>query len=309
MPSSRIISGPAAARRAGAGARPSAARCSGRRATSATPRSQNAPRADSSERLGLGRARDHRRGRRPRARRRARRRASSSVGERRRRSPGCARSRRSRRRADAVGAAARRRGGGTRCRGSGRRRCRLQAVDRLVAAVDEQHHGHLQPLLRGGRELGRRHQVRAVADHDVDLAAAGLAPCRMPEPGRDLVAHAREGELEVRRSSPGGVSHSFSRSPGLPAGGRDDPVARPHARVERRAAPRPAPSARPRAAARSASRSPRHAASAAATRLGACARRRRVQPAQRARAARRAPRARRRRAAAPTACRRRRRRR
>ncbi len=57
----------------------------------------------------------------------------------------------------------------------------------------------LDALGHGGDELGVEHQVRAVADHDDDLAlvAVGKEPALGPQAAGDLVSHARERVFDV----------------------------------------------------------------------------------------------------------------
>src|SRR2546430_1377370 len=70
-----------------------------------------------------------------------------------------------------------------------------QRADRREAVVLHQDDDELHALLHGGDQFLRHHEVRAVADHDVDLTV-GAGELR-PEAAGDLVAHARVPVLDV----------------------------------------------------------------------------------------------------------------
>ena len=76
-------------------------------------------------------------------------------------------------------------------------------------------------LLHGGHQLGRVHQVGAVADQDEDLAL-GLGQADA-QPGRDLVAHARVAEFEMTALAAGGIPE-LEQVSGRAARGGDDRV-------------------------------------------------------------------------------------
>ena len=77
----------------------------------------------------------------------------------------------------------------------------LEPADALVAVVLGDDDGDLQALLNRGHQLGRVHQVRAVADQDEDLAV-GLSQADA-QAGGDLVAHARVAEFEMTAPAAG----------------------------------------------------------------------------------------------------------
>ena len=71
----------------------------------------------------------------------------------------------------------------------------LEGQDALEAVVVEDDDRQLQALGDRGHDLRVHHQVRAVTDHHDDVAI-GIGQAH-PEPGHDLVAHAREAVLDV----------------------------------------------------------------------------------------------------------------
>ena len=70
-----------------------------------------------------------------------------------------------------------------------------QRADRRVAVVVDEHDRDLDPFRDRRHEVAGQHEVRAVADHHVDLAL-GCGELDA-DPAGDLVAHARVAVLDV----------------------------------------------------------------------------------------------------------------
>ena len=81
-----------------------------------------------------------------------------------------------------------------------------ERADRGEAVVLDEHHDDLDPLLDGGHQLGRHHQVGAVADHHEHVAVRARHP--YAESAGDLVAHAGVAVLDV-------VAHRVAHLPEL----------------------------------------------------------------------------------------------
>ena len=78
-----------------------------------------------------------------------------------------------------------------------------ERVDRPVAAVVEHDHGDLEPLLHGGDQLARRPSGTCRRPITTKTSPSGPVVHADAERRRDLVAHAREAELEVRVAAGG----------------------------------------------------------------------------------------------------------
>ena len=98
----------------------------------------------------------------------------------------------------------------------------LQPADALVAVVFGDDDRDLEVLLERSHQLGRVHQVGAVADEDIDLA---LGLCQADaEAGRHLIAHAGVAKLQMASAAGRGIPQLEQIARRTP-GSRDDRVA------------------------------------------------------------------------------------
>ena len=102
----------------------------------------------------------------------------------------------------------------------------LQPMDHLVAVVLGDDDGDRRPFLRGGDQLGGRHQERAVPDKRHHALGSVRERQSAAQSGWNLVAHAGEAELQVAVAAVGGVPDLLQVS-GWPTGGGDDRVTVP----------------------------------------------------------------------------------